>query len=53
MHLIDSHAHLDGPKFAADLDAVLERAQAAGVDTVITIGVDLATSCGVLYIARR
>lgn len=53
MHLIDSHAHLDGPKFAADLDAVLERAQAAGVDTVITIGVDLATSCAAADLARR
>ena len=53
MHLIDSHAHLDGPKFAADLDAVLERAQAAGVDTIITIGVDLATSCAAADLARR
>ena len=53
MHLIDSHAHLDGPKFAADLDAVLERAQAAGVDTIITIGVDLATSCAAAGLARR
>ena len=53
MHLIDSHAHLDGPKFAGDLDAVLDRARAAGVDTVITIGVDLATSLAAADLARR
>jgi TatD DNase family protein len=29
--LIDTHAHLDAPEFDADLDAVLARAQAAGV----------------------
>ena len=42
--LIDSHAHLDGPRFEQDLDAALERAGAAGVDTVIAIGVDLPSS---------
>jgi TatD DNase family protein len=36
--LVDSHCHLDDEKFAADLDAVIERAQAAGVDRMLAIG---------------
>lgn len=35
--LIDSHCHLDFPELSADLDDVLERAQAAGVGLVVTI----------------
>ncbi len=35
--LIDSHCHLDFPDLAADLDGVLARARAAGVDRLITI----------------
>ncbi len=44
IRLIDSHAHLDGEKFAADRNDVLERARAAGVVAILTIGVDLASS---------
>ncbi len=29
--MIDTHAHIDGPEFAEDMEAVIERAQAAGV----------------------
>ena len=36
--LIDSHAHLDDPRFGDDRDAVLERAQQEGIDTILTIG---------------
>jgi len=36
--LIDSHCHLDGPRFAADRDAVVARAADAGVICMITIG---------------
>lgn len=35
--LIDSHCHLDFPDFAAELDAVIARAQAAGVARMVTI----------------
>ena len=35
--LIDSHCHLDFPELAADLDAVLDRAKAAGVGLMVTI----------------
>jgi TatD DNase family protein len=35
---IDSHCHLDGPKFDADRDAVLQRAREAGIDHLLLIG---------------
>lgn len=42
--LIDSHAHLDFDKYDGDRDAVLSRAAEAGVERIITIGCDLASS---------
>src|SRR5437764_470248 len=36
--LIDSHAHLDFEDYKDDLDAVIGRAKAAGVDRVVLIG---------------
>lgn len=50
--LVDTHAHLDGPRFAADLDAVLERATAAGVHTIITVACDLESSQASVALAR-
>jgi TatD DNase family protein len=38
MELIDSHAHIDFPQFADDRDAMLERALAAGITTLLAIG---------------
>ena len=38
MDLIDSHAHVDVSDFDADRDAMLSRAQAAGVATLLAIG---------------
>ena len=38
MTLVDSHVHLDDPKFDADRDAVIERARAAGVERMMAIG---------------
>jgi TatD DNase family protein len=49
---IDTHAHLDDDRFAADLPAVLARAADAGVGRVLTIGVDLATSRAAVGLAR-
>lgn len=40
----DSHAHLDDPAFADDLEAVLTRAVAAGVCGILTIGTTAASS---------
>lgn len=38
MILFDTHCHLDDPKLGADLEAVLERAQEAGVERMASIG---------------
>jgi TatD DNase family protein len=38
MELIDSHAHIDFPQFAEDREAMLERARAAGVETLLAVG---------------
>lgn len=38
MDLIDSHAHIDFPQFDVDRDAMLDRARAAGVSTILAIG---------------
>ncbi len=38
MKLFDTHAHLDFPKLSEDIDGVLERAEAAGVQRIVTIG---------------
>ncbi len=37
--LIDSHAHLDSPRYDEDRDAMLARAWAAGVRSVLSIGI--------------
>jgi TatD DNase family protein len=37
--LIDSHAHLDSPRYADDRDAMLIRAREAGVGVVLSIGI--------------
>ena len=39
--MIDSHCHLTDPRLAEQLDMVLERAAAAGVERMITIGTDI------------
>jgi TatD DNase family protein len=35
---VDSHAHIDGPEFAVDRAAVVQRARAAGVTTILNVG---------------
>jgi len=35
---VDSHAHLDGKQFQTDREQVIERAQQAGVETIVAIG---------------
>ena len=39
MNLVDSHAHLDHERYGEDRDAMLTRAYAAGVRTVLSIGI--------------
>src|SRR5438094_3025629 len=36
--LVDSHAHLEGPRFDSDRAEMLERARAAGVVSILAIG---------------
>lgn len=40
----DTHAHLDYPDYAADLIQVMDRAHAAGITRIISIGTDLESS---------
>ena len=49
----DTHAHLDFPDFAGDLDAVLERAYAAGVTRIIAVGTDFTSSQQSIALAER
>ena len=52
-HFIDTHAHLDFPDFAEDLAAVVERAAAAGIDRIVSIGTDLDSSRRAIALAER
>lgn len=51
--LIDSHAHLDAPYFRNRLPAVLDRAEKAGVERIITIGVTPSSSRNCIKIAEK
>src|SRR5579872_4432253 len=51
--IIDSHCDLDFPDFASDLDRVVERARAAGVERMITIGTRVSKAADVAAIAER
>lgn len=53
MDLIDTHAHLDADAFSDDLGDVLNRAKAAGVSRIFTIGISLATSKSAVAIAEK
>ena len=51
--LVDSHCHLDFPEFAADIDAIVARAQAAGLAKIVTISTRVRRHGEVLAIAQR
>jgi TatD DNase family protein len=51
--LVDSHCHLDFPDFAAELDAVVERARAADVARMVTISTRVKKHAQVLAIAEK
>lgn len=51
--LIDTHAHLDYPDFAADFDNVLARATEAGVTRIITIGTSIESSRRAIALAEK
>ncbi len=51
--LIDSHAHIQLSQFDRDRDAVLKRAQEAGVSAILVIGFDMETSLGAVELAEE
>ncbi|MGI6565947.1 MAG: TatD family hydrolase [Limnochordia bacterium] len=44
MELIDTHCHLNDPRFESDLPEVIQRARSAGVTELVNIGYDLDSS---------
>jgi TatD DNase family protein len=52
LELIDTHAHLDDDRFRDDLPAVLDRAIAAGVTTVIAIATTASDSAACIALAE-
>jgi TatD DNase family protein len=53
MGLFDVHAHLTHPRLDADRDAVLDRARAAGVTTIVSNGLNPSDNDAVLALASR
>jgi TatD DNase family protein len=51
--LIETHAHLDYPDFANDLDDVLRRANDAGVTRIITVGTSVESSRRAIELAEK
>src|SRR6266513_602441 len=51
--LIDTHAHLDFPDFANDLEDVLRRAEEAEVRRIITIGTSIESSRRAIEFAQK
>ncbi len=49
----DTHAHLDYPDFASELPQVIERAAAAGISKIISIGTNLESSRRAIALAER
>jgi TatD DNase family protein len=53
MRLVDTHSHIHGEEYRSDLPAVLDRARAAGVERIVTLGVNRADSEQAVALARR
>jgi TatD DNase family protein len=51
--MFDTHAHIHDAAFDDDREAMLERARAVGVDRIMTIGTDLASSRAARNAAKR
>jgi TatD DNase family protein len=51
--LIDSHCHLDFEDFSSELDGVVARARAAGVERIVSISTRVRRQAGLLAIAER
>ena len=53
LRYIDTHVHLHTEPFDVDREVVVERATAAGVQRLIEVGYDLASSRAALALAER
>jgi TatD DNase family protein len=53
LSLVETHAHLDYPDFANDLEDVLRRATDAGVTRIITIGTSVESSRRAVALAEK
>lgn len=53
LSLIDTHAHLNDPKFADDIDEVIARAATSGVSRIIVPGYDLESSRDAAALSAR
>jgi TatD DNase family protein len=53
MPFFDTHAHLDQQEFDADRTAVIERASQAGVQWILSVGIDLASSRRAVRLAEE
>jgi TatD DNase family protein len=51
--IIDTHAHLEGEKFAEDFDAMITRAAEAGVNRIITAGTNVESSEKAVALAQK
>src|SRR6185503_14378653 len=49
----DTHAHLDYPDFSDELPQIIERARAAGIERIISIGTDLESSRRAIALAEK
>ncbi|MCR4407461.1 MAG: TatD family hydrolase [Anaerolineae bacterium] len=53
MALIDTHTHLDFPQFDHDREEVIARSLAAGVEIIVNVGADLASSRASVALAEQ
>ena len=53
VHLVDTHAHLDMPRFDADRVEVIARAHQAGVKQIVTAGIDIPSSLKAVELAKQ
>jgi TatD DNase family protein len=51
--LVDSHCHLDFDDFSGELDAIVARAQAAGIGRMVTISTRVKRRAGLIAIVER
>jgi TatD DNase family protein len=53
VELVETHAHLDSPRFAVDREVVITRAVERGVVQIVTVGTDLEASAAAVALAEQ